>query len=299
MTAASCVLARQAALAVSLAAQAAVALENSQLYAAIQQLFEGFVRASIVAIESRDPATSGHSFRVANLTVALAEAVDRADGGRSPACASRATRCARSATRRCCTTSARSAVREEVLVKAKKLYPGAARADARAFQAGAPQPRAGVGDARLDYLLAHGRDAYLERAAGLRARARRRDRAARPAVSRRRGRERADRRARRPLRRAAGTSRPSPISTWTAPTRPLLEEREVRLLSLRKGTLSELERLADRVARRALVSFPQPDSVDARDPPHPGDRARPPREAERHRLSRGGCRRPTFRSRRA
>ena len=33
----------------------------------------------VVAIEARDPATSGHSFRVANLTVALAEAVDRAD----------------------------------------------------------------------------------------------------------------------------------------------------------------------------------------------------------------------------
>ena len=47
----------------------------------IQKLFEGFVRASVVAIESRDPATSGHSFRVANLSVALAEAADRADSG--------------------------------------------------------------------------------------------------------------------------------------------------------------------------------------------------------------------------
>jgi HD-GYP domain-containing protein (c-di-GMP phosphodiesterase class II) len=71
---------RQAALLASLASQAAVALENSQLYAGIRVLFEGFVRASIVAIEARDPATSGHSFRVANLTVALAEAVNSADG---------------------------------------------------------------------------------------------------------------------------------------------------------------------------------------------------------------------------
>jgi len=51
--------------------QAAVALENSQLYDSIHRLFEGFVRASVSAIETRDPATSGHSFRVANLTVAL------------------------------------------------------------------------------------------------------------------------------------------------------------------------------------------------------------------------------------
>ncbi|HTK94689.1 MAG TPA: GAF domain-containing protein [Terriglobales bacterium] len=65
----------------SLASQAAVALENSRLYEAIQRLFEGFVRASVIAIEARDPTTSGHSFRVANLTVALAEAVDRHDTG--------------------------------------------------------------------------------------------------------------------------------------------------------------------------------------------------------------------------
>src|SRR5205085_7514156 len=65
----------------SLASQAAVALENARLYEAIQRLFEGFVRASVTAIEARDPTTSGHSFRVANLTVALAEAVDRADTG--------------------------------------------------------------------------------------------------------------------------------------------------------------------------------------------------------------------------
>ncbi len=43
----------------------------------MQALFEGFVRASVTAIEQRDPTTSGHSQRVADLTVALAKAVDR------------------------------------------------------------------------------------------------------------------------------------------------------------------------------------------------------------------------------
>lgn len=41
----------------------------------IERLFDGFVNASITAIESRDPSTSGHSQRVATLTVGLAEAV--------------------------------------------------------------------------------------------------------------------------------------------------------------------------------------------------------------------------------
>lgn len=64
-----------------LAGQSAVAINNSQLLNSIQQLFEGFVSASVKAIEQRDPVTSGHSFRVANLTTALAEAVNRTDQG--------------------------------------------------------------------------------------------------------------------------------------------------------------------------------------------------------------------------
>ncbi len=64
----------------ALATQGAVALENANLYAEVQALFEGFVRASVTAIEQRDPTTSGHSQRVADLTVELARAVDRAEG---------------------------------------------------------------------------------------------------------------------------------------------------------------------------------------------------------------------------
>ncbi|MDC0671600.1 HD family phosphohydrolase [Nannocystis radixulma] len=64
----------------ALATQGAVALENANLYAEVQALFEGFVRASVTAIEQRDPTTSGHSQRVADLTVALAKAVDAAGG---------------------------------------------------------------------------------------------------------------------------------------------------------------------------------------------------------------------------
>ena len=108
---------------VSLASQAAVALENSRLYQAIQKLFEGFVKASVTAIEARDPTTSGHSFRVANLTVALAEAADRAPDGLY-----REVKFTRDQMKEIRYASllhdfGKVGVREEVLVKAKKLYP--------------------------------------------------------------------------------------------------------------------------------------------------------------------------------
>ena len=65
----------------SLASQSAVAIDNSQLIENIQSLFEGFVSASVKAIESRDPVTSGHSFRVAEFTTGLAISLDRSDSG--------------------------------------------------------------------------------------------------------------------------------------------------------------------------------------------------------------------------
>ncbi|MBS1191773.1 MAG: hypothetical protein H6R10_3565 [Rhodocyclaceae bacterium] len=61
-------------------AETAVALKNFQLYSDIERLLDGFVRASVQAIEERDPATAGHSFRVAGYAESFAKAVDRADG---------------------------------------------------------------------------------------------------------------------------------------------------------------------------------------------------------------------------
>lgn len=114
---------RQQEMVASLASQAAVALENSKLYQKQQELFEGFVRASVTAIESRDPTTSGHSFRVANLTVAMAEAVDRAGDG-----VYRDVQFTRDQMKEIRYASllhdfGKVGVREDVLVKAKKLYP--------------------------------------------------------------------------------------------------------------------------------------------------------------------------------
>jgi HD-GYP domain-containing protein (c-di-GMP phosphodiesterase class II) len=60
----------------ALAAQAAVAIENTRLVQEIEHLFESFVRAAVVTIEQRDPSTSGHSLRVAHYTTSLARAVE-------------------------------------------------------------------------------------------------------------------------------------------------------------------------------------------------------------------------------
>jgi len=104
------------------AAQAGASLENAMLYDEIRKLFEGFVKASVEAIESRDPTTSGHSRRVANLTVELAKVVDsEATGPYKGASFSRED------LRELEYASllhdfGKIGVREKVLVKANKLY---------------------------------------------------------------------------------------------------------------------------------------------------------------------------------
>ncbi|MCP5185320.1 MAG: GAF domain-containing protein [Pseudomonadales bacterium] len=55
----------------AVASQAAISVQRSTLVQNINDLFEGFVKASVKTIEQRDPSTSGHSFRVAESTVAL------------------------------------------------------------------------------------------------------------------------------------------------------------------------------------------------------------------------------------
>jgi HD-GYP domain-containing protein (c-di-GMP phosphodiesterase class II) len=114
---------RSVRLALSLASQAAVAYENRKLYNDIETLFEGFVSAAVTAIEQRDPTTSGHSLRVASYTQALGQAVDAAASG--PYAATHFDREQMKEIRYAALLHdfGKVGVREEVLVKAKKLYP--------------------------------------------------------------------------------------------------------------------------------------------------------------------------------
>ena len=107
----------------SLAAQAAVAVENRRLTENIRRLFDGFVRASVTAIEQRDPTTSGHSERVALLSCGLAEVADRAEHG--PYAAFRIDQQQLRQLRYAAVLHdfGKIGVREQVLVKARKLPP--------------------------------------------------------------------------------------------------------------------------------------------------------------------------------
>ena len=145
----------------ALASQAAVAIENSRLYEDIERLFEGFVTAAVTAIESRDPTTSGHSGRVATLTVGLAEAVDRAGDGPY-----RDVRFTREQLRELRYAGllhdfGKVGVREQVLVKQKKLYPHDLELIRHRFALSACR-RADLEfeRERAELLLAHGRDGY-------------------------------------------------------------------------------------------------------------------------------------------
>ncbi len=106
----------------SLASQAGIALENTRLYDEVRTLFDGFVRASVTAIESRDPTTSGHSERVAQLTTGLARAIDRVEVGRYRDLRFAPDQLKQIEYAALLHDFGKVGVREHVLVKAKKLY---------------------------------------------------------------------------------------------------------------------------------------------------------------------------------
>ena len=143
----------------SLAGQAAVSIENSQLYAQIEHLFESFVKAAVTAIDQRDPTTAGHSIRVATLTCDIAQAVER--GGIGPYTDVRFSRDQMKELRYAAMLHdfGKVGVREEVLVKAKKLPPFLwERVEAR-FDLIVRSVEADYHKKRAELLLSHGNNA--------------------------------------------------------------------------------------------------------------------------------------------
>ncbi|HSS93772.1 MAG TPA: HD domain-containing phosphohydrolase [Candidatus Dormibacteraeota bacterium] len=108
----------------SIASQAAVALDNKSLLDSIQSLFDGFVQASVTAIEQRDPSTAGHSGRVEALTTHLARAVTEIETGKYRDVF--LTDDQLKELRYACLLHdfGKVGVREHILIKAKKLMPG-------------------------------------------------------------------------------------------------------------------------------------------------------------------------------
>ena len=143
-------------LTLSFASQAAVALDNRRLIESIQTLFEGFVRASVQAIESRDPTTSGHSERVAALTVGLAQAVNAIERGEwtNVHFGEDALREIRYAA--LLHDFGKVGVREHVLIKAKKLYDWQIEEIRGRFGVARAALESAMLRRKMDYLQAHG-----------------------------------------------------------------------------------------------------------------------------------------------
>ena len=228
-------------LARALAAQAAVAIENARLYESIERLFEGFVTASVTAIESRDPTTSGHSARVATLTVALADALER--GGIGPYRGRRFTHEQIRELRYAALLHdfGKVAVREEVLVKGKKLYPAELERIQQRLQLLSQAEETAFERSRAEHLLRHGVTGYEtlvgelearrdERLAHLRRLLAAVDAANEPTLL---PEERAEE-----LERLAAQSFRLPDGS----ARPLLGCAELASLRVRQGTLDERER---------------------------------------------------------
>lgn len=228
-------------LVLSMASQAAVALENTRLLEDIQNLFESFVNASVVAIEARDPTTSGHSFRVKELTVALAEAVDRVDDGRYASVKFTREQMKEIRYASVLHDFGKVGVREQVLVKANKLYPQQLDVVQERFKYVRKAVQEEHTRRKLQCILERGREEFLARQvqfdAELADRLKELDdfltfalECNRPTVLKEGNFERlADLAARRYL-------------DWDGQEKPLISSEEVRLLSIPKGSLDDRER---------------------------------------------------------
>ena len=224
----------------SIASQAAVAIDNNNLLKSIQDLFDGFVKASITAIEQRDPSTAGHSERVEKLTTGIANAVTEIAVGRfrdvrfnddqikelSYACLLH--------------DFGKVGVRENVLKKATKLMPGQLEAIQARFESVRWSVQARYANEKLDTIKRHNLDS--------------------PAI------EEIDRRLEQELQQLrlwieaiAAANEPTVLPEDKASMlevlarqtykdtsgndHPLLDPQEFRFLSIRRGTLDEQERL--------------------------------------------------------
>ena len=107
----------------SIASQAAVAIDNKTLLKDIEDLFDQFVTASVYAIEQRDPSTAGHSGRVEALTTKLADEVTRIEAGKYRDVIFSKDQLKE--LRYACLLHdfGKIGVREDILVKEKKLFP--------------------------------------------------------------------------------------------------------------------------------------------------------------------------------
>lgn len=149
----------------SIASQAGVAIQNKRLVDSIQILFDGFINASVKAIESRDPTTSGHSSRVAALTVGLAEAMNFCQTGPFGKVNFTTEQIQEMRYASLLHDFGKIGVQEQVLVKSKKLYPYEQQMIADRFKLIRKSLELNITKTQLEYFLEKSYDealSYLE-----------------------------------------------------------------------------------------------------------------------------------------
>jgi HD-GYP domain-containing protein (c-di-GMP phosphodiesterase class II) len=151
----------------ALASQAGIALENVLLYGEVKTLFDGFVKAAVTAIESRDPTTSGHSERVARLTVNLAIAVNETDSGHFREVRFSEDDLTQIQYAGLLHDFGKVGVREHVLVKAKKLYEHERELILQRFQLIKRGYRIEGLESKVRYLMESSRDQVASQLAGI------------------------------------------------------------------------------------------------------------------------------------
>lgn len=146
-------------------ANAAAAIENANLYEEIERLFEGFVQASVTAIESRDPTTAGHSGRVADLSVTLLRSLERSSGPyRDQRFSTVEERELRYAS--LLHDFGKVGVREHVLLKSNKLFPAQLQAVEARFEEARRAAQVEALQAEVQHLRAQGDPAGAARVQG-------------------------------------------------------------------------------------------------------------------------------------
>jgi HD-GYP domain-containing protein (c-di-GMP phosphodiesterase class II) len=227
----------------TLGGQAAVAVNNALVNQEIAQLFEGFVRASVVAIESRDPTTAGHSDRVARFSLGLADALPTAGQAAGRWKNARLSNDERQELRYAALLHdfGKVGVRENVLVKANKLEPGELDTLRARFEMVLGHEELEAEKRKVKVLLSRPRDATrIVAEEDVRLAARRRELESmfqfilacnRPTVLEEGTFDR--------LFEIANVKYVSPVSREV---QPFLTEGEILKLSVRKGSLTELER---------------------------------------------------------
>jgi HD-GYP domain-containing protein (c-di-GMP phosphodiesterase class II) len=225
----------------SLAGQAAVAVENNLLYESIERLFEGFVTASVTAIEQRDPTTSGHSFRVADMTVALAKQLDRIDQGLFAEVRFSPEQIKEIRYASLLHDFGKVGVREKILVKEKKLYSHQIDLIRARFDFVVRSAESARDKKKFDYVMRHGFDGFEGFAAKI-------DEETTAEIARLKSEFALILHANEPTVLPEGDFdhlQEIAEQTYTnleGTTRPMLTPHEVKALSIRKGNLDALER---------------------------------------------------------